>query len=54
MRINMKKHMSRLLSGVTNEENFHTKSVKFFGTMTTNIAREEHTESRKDNYKRVK
>ena len=38
------------------EENFHTGRVtkKFLVTMTTNIARKEHTKNHKENYKRVK
>ena len=38
------------------EENFYIKRVtkKLFVTMTSTIARKEHTKSHKENYKRVK
>ena len=38
------------------EEIFYIKRVtkKFFVTMTSNIARKEHTKNHKENYKRVK
>ena len=38
------------------EENFYIKRVtnKLFVTMTSNIARKEHTKNDKENYKRVK
>ena len=55
--MNMKKRdTSRYLWCYKGEENFHTKRVtkKFFVTMTTNIAREEHTKHHKENDKRVK
>ena len=38
------------------EENFYIKRAakKLFVTMTSNIARKEHTKNHKENYKRVK
>ena len=53
----MKKHnTSRLLSGVTKLKKIFTQRVtkNFLVTMTTSIARKEHTENHKQNYKRVK
>ena len=49
--------MSRLLPGVTKLKKIFTQkelTKKFFGIMTTNIIRKEHTKNHKENYKRVK